>query len=147
MALFTYKVIDATGKEIKGVMESDSINTLRAKFQREGLFVTEIKENKAGAEKMILALLLEGGETVKNIQERLLLEEFRSTTVRDVVGAIFEMHSRGSSINAASLINHLGNNSEAAILVSEAVNISEMLVDRQKALEDCISKIHRDNSI
>jgi len=44
MPLFSYKVVDRNGKEIKGNIESDSKNSVKAKFQSEGLYITEIKE-------------------------------------------------------------------------------------------------------
>jgi len=44
MPLFSYKVIDANGKEKKGNIEGESKNSIKNKFQSEGLFVSEIIE-------------------------------------------------------------------------------------------------------
>ncbi len=47
MPLFSYKVVDKSGKEIKGITESESRNTLKMKLQSEGLFVSDIKEKSS----------------------------------------------------------------------------------------------------
>jgi len=41
-------------------------------------------------------------------------------------------------------MNIMGANPEAAALISEAASILEMLADKDKALEDCISRIKGD---
>lgn len=47
MPLFAYKIVDSSGKEKRGVIESPNRNTVKAKFLAEGYYVTEIKEQSA----------------------------------------------------------------------------------------------------
>lgn len=44
MPLFSYKIIDATGKEKKGNIECANRNAVKSKFLAEGYYITEIKE-------------------------------------------------------------------------------------------------------
>ncbi len=97
------------------------------------------------AEKMILALLLDGYDMIDRVREKISEEEFRDTTARDVAGAIFALRDKLEMVSPARLISHLGGESEAAFLVSEAVNISDILVDKDKALDDCVARIKKDN--
>lgn len=47
MPLFAYKIINSAGKETKGMIEGDSKNAIKSKFQSEGFFVTEIREKSS----------------------------------------------------------------------------------------------------
>lgn len=44
MPLFSYKIIDAAGKEKKGTVECANRNAAKSKFMAEGYYITEIKE-------------------------------------------------------------------------------------------------------
>ena len=112
---------------------------------RESAPVIEVRNDSRSAELMVLALLLDGSNYISRITEELLLEEFKNSSVRDVVNAIFEMRKEKNEINPVKLINHLGNNSEAATLISEAVSILDVMTDKDKVLEDCIAKMKKDN--
>ena len=104
------------------------------------------RDDSKSAEKMLLAILLEGGDYTAKIIERIGLEELKSTSIREVVGMIFDSFKNGRHITPAKLISHLGSSSEGALLVSEAVSISEMVIDKEKVLLDCIAKIKKDNA-
>ena len=98
-----------------------------------------------GAELMILALLIESKDYANKIGQMISLEEFKNSSIRDIVEAIFSLRKEGKEINPVYLINHLGNNTEAANMVSEASSIGEIIKDKDKALEDCVLKIKKDN--
>jgi general secretion pathway protein F len=51
MALFEYKALSPEGKPAKGLVESDSVKTARAKLKKQGLMVTEISEKNPTAKK------------------------------------------------------------------------------------------------
>ena len=103
------------------------------------------KKDPHGAENMLLALLMEGEYYIAKVKEKLRLEEFKDTSVRDVAEAIFRLHDENHEVNPARLISRLGTNGAAAALVSEAVNISEILSDKERVLADCIARIKKDN--
>lgn len=48
MAIFEYKALDAAGKTIRGIVESDSIKSARAKLKKNNLYLTEIHEKNSG---------------------------------------------------------------------------------------------------
>jgi len=49
MPVFAYSGIDSAGKPAKGVREADSPKALRGLLRREGIFVSDVKEDRAGA--------------------------------------------------------------------------------------------------
>lgn len=105
----------------------------------------ETKKESRGAEMMILALLLDSEDYVGRIMNILSPEEFRNTSVREAVSAVFAFHKENLRTNAAQLINHLGSGSEASAMISEAVSMLDIVQDRDKALNDCVVKIKKDN--
>ena len=107
--------------------------------------VAEAKKDSKSAEKMILALLFEGESFIRRAKEALLPDEFKDSTVRDVVKAVYDLSKSEKNITAVRLMNHFDNNEDAADLISEAVHISEMLDDKERVLVDCIARIKRDN--
>lgn len=107
--------------------------------------VVEAKKDSKAAELIVLALLLEGKEFIKQISSSLKLEEFKSTSVRDAVSAVFSLSKGSEDITPSRLITILGNSSEAATLISEASALLENIMDKEKALNDCVVRIKKDN--
>ena len=77
----------------------------------------EGKKDSRNAEKMILSLMLEEGRFVKMVGENLSIDEFKDSSVRDIVKVILELYKEQKEIRPAKLINHLENKEEAAILI------------------------------
>ena len=105
----------------------------------------EIKRDSRKAEMVVLALLLEGRDFVDRVASALAMEEFKNSSVRDIVSIIFGLRKENRQITPASLMNHLGSNTEAAMFISEAASMLEILSDKDKALDDCIARIKKDN--
>ncbi|MDO8525605.1 MAG: DNA primase [Candidatus Omnitrophota bacterium] len=105
----------------------------------------EARKDSKSAEKMILALMLEGENFVNKIRESLTLDEFKDSSVRDVVKAVLDLSKVDRSINAAKLMNHFENNDTATTLISESVHLSETLDNKERVLCDCIARIKKDN--
>lgn len=105
----------------------------------------EVKKDARGAQDMILAILLEGGIFIEKAKAVLSPEEFKNTSIRDLVKAIFDIAGQGEEIDPSRLISHLNNSPEAAALISEAASLSEMMTDKEKVLADCIARIKKDN--
>lgn len=49
MPIFEYRGLNRAGKNVKGVVDADSMRTARAKLKKDGLFVTDIKDKKKAA--------------------------------------------------------------------------------------------------
>ena len=48
MAAFQYIALDKSGKTTKGIIDADDAKAARALLRRDGLFPTEVKEEKSG---------------------------------------------------------------------------------------------------
>jgi replicative DNA helicase len=105
----------------------------------------EAKRDSKSAEKIVLALMLEGALFVSRVKEALGADEFKDSTVRDVVRALYTLSASEKNITAVRLMNHFDNNEDASDLISEAVHVSETLGDKEKVLSDCIARIKKDN--
>lgn len=104
----------------------------------------EAKKDSKSAEKMLLALLLEGDSFLQRAKAALLPDEFRDSLVRDVIKAIYDLSVEEKSVTAVRLMNYFDNNEDASDLISEVVNLSETLKDKDKILSDCIARIKKD---
>ncbi len=49
MAVFEYAGLDGAGKATKGIIDADSAKTARGRLRKQGVFPTEVREQKAGA--------------------------------------------------------------------------------------------------
>ena len=107
--------------------------------------VTETKKHSSGAEIMTLALMMEGGKIVDTIAKALSADEFKDSSVRDVVNAILALHKENKNITPSRLVSHLSDSPGAADLITEAAEIAEMIGDKEKAASDCIARIKKDN--
>jgi len=105
----------------------------------------EAKKDSKSAEKMVLAILLEGESYVKKVRESLSPDEFKDSSVRDVVKAVLDLSKDDRSINAVKLMNYFENNDAATALISESVHLSETLDNKERVLCDCIARIKKDN--
>jgi replicative DNA helicase len=106
----------------------------------------EAKKDSKSAEKMILALLFEGGNFIREVREKLLLEDFKDSSIRDIIKAVMDISKEDKAVTPVKLINYLENNDAAAILISEAVNLAETLSNKEKIMSDCIARIKSDNT-
>ncbi len=107
--------------------------------------VAEVKKHSSLAELMVLAFLLEGSGYIAKVKSALSPDEFKDSSIRDLVSAIFDLHKEHKEVHPARLISHMSERTDAASLISEASGISEMVGDKEKALGDCIARIKKDN--
>ena len=103
------------------------------------------RPDSKGAERMILAIILEGPAFIAKAKEQLSPEELKDTSIRDVVKAIFELHENKKEVTPAKLISHMAAAGEAVKLISEAAELAELLTEKERALEDCIARVKEDN--
>ena len=47
MPAFEYRGLNSSGKNVKGLIESENIKTAKAKLKRDGVFVVDIKDKKS----------------------------------------------------------------------------------------------------
>lgn len=105
----------------------------------------EARRDSRSAEKVVLALLFAGGDFIEKIRGRLTLDELKDSSIREIAGSVYELHKANTEVSPARLISHMGNKQDVSILISEAVNILEILSNKDKALEDCVARIKKDN--
>ncbi len=55
MPVFEYKGINGRGKNVKGVIDADTLRTARARLRKEGVFPTEFTEEKASAGRKLIS--------------------------------------------------------------------------------------------
>ena len=105
----------------------------------------EARKDSKSAERMVLALLLEGESYIKKVKESLSPDEFKDSLVRDVVKGILDLSKEDRFVSAVKLMNHFENNDAATTLISESAHLSETLDNKDRVLLDCIAKIKKDN--
>jgi DNA primase len=108
--------------------------------------LTEAKKESNSAELMLLALLLDSGGFFEKIKKDLSPDEFRDTSIREIVSSLFAMKQEDTQVTPSKLISRLGGAGASADLVSEASGILETIVDKDRAIVDCVARVKKDNA-
>ena len=96
------------------------------------------------AEEMLLKILLNNEETIEEIKEHLIPEDFQDLRIREIMRIVYRTHAQGEKLKPAKLITYL-ENVDAAQIISRISSSAEEFIDRRKSLSDCIRRIKMDN--
>ncbi len=97
------------------------------------------------AEKMLLALMLEERDFVNRAKDIVKPEDFSGHTMREIVRALFDSSPQGKGITPGKLLSHFTDNEEAGVIVSEAVAMNEVIVEKDRVFVDCIEAMQREH--
>jgi general secretion pathway protein F len=130
MPAYEYKALDRSKKSVKGVVEAESPKTARSKLKKQGLFLTDLEEQKVGRVKK--------GQGI-NIQI-----DFSRFLQRVSVSDIAEMTSQLATLTSAGIpmveaLNALVDQTENQALKVILVEIREQ-VNQGKTLGDALRK-------
>jgi len=67
MAIFSYKGLDKTGKEVKSIINTESLSQAKAKVKAKGIMLIEIKEQSSDSSKKESALSFGGGVNINDL--------------------------------------------------------------------------------
>ncbi len=95
------------------------------------------------AEKLILRLMLEDNEFIRECKERLVLADFQSPNAKKIAEVLFEFNSQNKKISPNKLINYFRDD-RTSQLVSSLIASDEEIIDRKKTFEDCIKRVKKD---
>jgi DNA primase len=96
------------------------------------------------AEKILTGLIIEDVEVAQEVKGNLILDDFNSDDIKNIVKTVFGMIEEGKNPTAAKIIHKL-NNENLNHIICEALAETESLIDRERAVSDCIHKIKKDN--
>ena len=96
---------------------------------------TEVKP----AEKMILGLLLDNPALISRVAEDIALDDFYHPVIKKILQNM--MADKAAGWSARQLMNLYGEDPEVVQMISMACSAVDELLDRNKALEDCLSQM------
>src|SRR6266536_3194312 len=99
MPVFEYKALDAHGKTLQGLRESDSPKTLRGVLRREGVVLTEVvgqKQADAAAARQLAVLVHAGVPLVEALSA--LVEQVDKEKLKRVLGDVRQRVNEGSAL-------------------------------------------------
>ncbi len=131
MAIYTYKGIDKTGKELKANINSESINMAKQKLRAQGIMLLEIKENKtdkAGQQKGSISF----GASV-NIEDLSLMTRQLATLVRAKIQIVDALAALMDQTENAKLRLIL---SEVRQKVNEGISLAKAFSDYPKVFNN-----------
>jgi len=99
---------------------------------------------KRPAEEMVLRIALESEDSIKEIKERLSIEDFQDVRIREIIRIIFRENDNQRAVNEAKIISSLENDDTAA-LIARICSQEATFDNMQRALIDCIERIKTDN--
>jgi DNA primase len=98
------------------------------------------------SEKIVVSLMMEDPAIALKVRTVLRAEEFKSSEIREIVGAIYKLLDENKAPSAPKIIHQI-NNEELNHIICEALEETEKIVDREKALYDCIVRMKKDNMV
>jgi DNA primase len=97
------------------------------------------------SEKIVVSLMMEDPSIAAEVRKTLTMEEFTSRDICRIVQAIYKILDEGKIPSAPKIIN-LIDDEELSHIICEALEETEKIVEREKALQDCICRIKKDNA-
>lgn len=105
---------------------------------------TKYGQYNAPAEIALLALTLEDPSLAGTIEKKLGFEKFTDERIGAVLKKIDRAHEDCKKINPSHLMSYFEDEKTEEI-ISEALNLSQTMRNKNKAFEDCINHIKKDN--
>jgi len=97
-------------------------------------------------EKIIVKLMLEHDDLIRQVKEKLDISDFQDPHIKKIVCSIFELNSQGRKIEASRLMNHFDDQAVAQTLTHLCLSEECREIDKQKAFDDCINRIKKENN-
>jgi len=94
------------------------------------------------AERMLLGLLLEDVQLIEYAKAKIGLETIEDENFKMLLGAIFDLHGKGSSVNAGKLMS-LIEDEFLCQAVSQACISHITVSDKKKTFHDCLEKMEK----
>jgi DNA primase len=98
------------------------------------------------SEKIVVSLMMEDPAIAAKVRNTLAVEEFTNKDICRIVQAIYKMLDEGKIPSAPKVIN-MFNDEELSYIICEALEETEKIVEREKALQDCICRMKKDNAV
>ncbi len=130
MAIFVYKGLDRTGKEVKSSLNSESLNQAKTKVRAMGIMLIDIKEQKSGANKPKSSLSF--GDSV-SVEELALLTRQLATLTKakiQIVEALAALMDQTDSEKLKVIL------SEVRGKVNEGTSLAQALSDYPKVFDN-----------
>ncbi len=137
------KILDvpeaALGQEYKKV--GQALSSVISARVHEPVAVNQARER--AVERGLLKLLIEQEDLIPKVKQELTPSDFQDARIRTAVYKIFEFFEQGRKITTASLLNSF---EDAGIqqMLSGIVTEEEIVGDREKLYQDCVSRIKHD---
>lgn len=131
MAIYAYKGLDRTGKEVKSTINSESIGQAKSKIKGLGIMLIEIKEQKSGGEKGQSALSSFGNKV--SIEDLSLMTRQLATLIKakiQIVEALSALMDQTESPKLRIIL------SEIRTKVNEGSSLAAALADYPKVFNN-----------
>lgn len=101
---------------------------------------TKQEENKTVVkrENVIIAILLNGNINIKNFQDKISINDFKSETNKKIVTKLYEEFEKGNS-NINSILNDFNDDEEVLSRITEIMSDDYQIKDDNKAVENIIN--------
>jgi general secretion pathway protein F len=130
MAIFVYKGLDRTGKEVKSSLNSESLNQAKTKVRAMGIMLIDIKEQKSGANKPKSSLSF--GDSV-SVEELALLTRQLATLTKAKIQIVESLAALMDQTDSEKLKVIL---SEVRGKVNEGTSLAQALSDYPKVFDN-----------
>ena len=131
MAIYAYKGLDRTGKEVKATVNSESMNQAKSKVKAQGIMLIEIKEQKSAGDKGTSALANIGNSV--SIEDLSLMTRQLATLIKAKIQIVEALSALMDQTESAKLRIIL---SEIRTKVNEGSSLASALADYPKVFNN-----------
>lgn len=105
--------------------------------------LVKFQNNSLAFEKLLVKLILQEEELIHRIKDDISPSDFQDKHLSKIMHTVFELARLGKGINPHKLLHHFSGDAEVSSLVCELTASDEELIDREKALRECVLRLKK----
>lgn len=108
--------------------------------------LVKFQDNRLAFEKLLVKMVLQEEELIHRIKGDISPSEFQDKHLGRIMHTVFELTALGKAVNPHKLLHHFSDDAEVSALVCELTASDEELIDREKAVSECIQRLKKQTS-
>lgn len=129
------------------MQEAAKIKTSCANFEasasRDKNRLAKFQNNPIAFEKLLVRLILQEEELIHKISDDISPGDFQDRQLSKIMETVFELVRLGKTIDPRKLLHHFSDDAEISSLVCELSAKDEELIDREKAVKECVARLKK----
>lgn len=105
--------------------------------------LSKFQSSPIAFEKLLVRLILQEAELIHKISNDISPSDFQDRQLGKIMATVFELVRLGKAIDPHKLLHHFTDDAEISSLVCELTAKDEELLDREKAVKECVARLKK----